>query len=115
MAESPAHKFGQVIGGLIESVVKPPLEEYCDKQGLYNARLGRTIQRILVIPLYGRINKFTSVEEALHFLDRHAIYEGSGEFRKYEILVEFSNGSKIDAFFTSKSEVRDFLSFVTTR
>jgi hypothetical protein len=80
-----------------------------------DARLGRTIRRIVVIPLYGRINEFISVEEALDFLDRHAIYEGSGEFRKYEIVVEFSNGSRIDAFFSSKSEVRDFLSFVTTR
>ncbi len=26
MAESPAHKFGQVIGGLLESVVRPQLE-----------------------------------------------------------------------------------------
>ena len=35
MAESPAHKFGQVVGGLIESVVRPQLEEFCEKQGLY--------------------------------------------------------------------------------
>ena len=35
MAESPAHKFGQVIGGLLESVVMPPLEQFCEKQGLY--------------------------------------------------------------------------------
>jgi hypothetical protein len=41
MAESPAHKFGQVIGNLIESVVKPPLEEYCEQQGLYLDHQGR--------------------------------------------------------------------------
>ena len=29
MAESPAHKFGQVIGGLLESVVRPQLEAFC--------------------------------------------------------------------------------------
>jgi hypothetical protein len=80
-----------------------------------DARLGRFIQRVLVVPLYGRANEFTSIEDAIKFLDAHAIYEGSGEFRKYEILVEFSNGDKVDAFFNTKQKVREFLSFVSTQ
>ena len=35
MAESPAHRFGQVIGELLESVVLPQLELFCGKQSLY--------------------------------------------------------------------------------
>src|SRR3972149_4853370 len=35
MAESPAHKFGQVIGGVLESGIRPQLEEFCHQQGLY--------------------------------------------------------------------------------
>lgn len=35
MAESPAHKFGQMIGGLLESVVQPPLAEFCERHSLY--------------------------------------------------------------------------------
>lgn len=42
----------------------------------------------------------------------HPIYEGSGEFRKYEVQVEFSNGDKIDAFFDSKQRVHEFLNLV---
>ncbi len=80
-----------------------------------DARLGRSIHRVLIVPLYGRANEFSTIEEALQFLDAHAIYEGSGEFRKYEILVEFSNGDKIDAFFSTKQKVREFLSFVSTQ
>ena len=80
-----------------------------------NARLGRFIRRIIVIPLYGRSNEFPSVSEALKFLDVHAIYEGSGDFRKYEIFVEFSNGDKVDASLSSKQQVRDFLSFINTQ
>lgn len=80
-----------------------------------DARLGRSIHRIVVIPLYGRANEFATIEEALTFLDAHAIYEGSGEFRKYEILVEFSNGDKVDAFFNTKQKVHEFLSFVSTQ
>lgn len=35
MAESPSHRFGQVIGELLESVVRPHLESFCATQGLY--------------------------------------------------------------------------------
>jgi hypothetical protein len=80
-----------------------------------DARLGRSIHRVLIVPLYGRVNEFSTIEEALQFLDAHAIYEGSGEFRKYEILVEFSNGDKVDAFFSTKQKVHEFLSFVSTQ
>jgi len=35
MAESPAHRFGQVIGELLEAVVLPQLDAFCKNQGLY--------------------------------------------------------------------------------
>jgi hypothetical protein len=75
-------------------------------------RLGRHVTRVIVIPLYGRVNEFATIEAALQFLDAHMIYEGSGEFRKYEIHVEFSNGDKVDAFIESKNKVKGFLEFV---
>jgi len=75
-------------------------------------RLSRYITRVVVIPLYGRVNEFATIEDALRFLDGHRIYEGSGEFRKYEIRVEFSNGDKVDAFMEAKDRVKEFLDFV---
>jgi len=33
--------------------------------------------------------------------------------RKYEVLIEFSTGDKIDASFDSKQRVREFLNLVT--
>lgn len=35
MAQSPAHRFGQLIGELLESVVLPQLDEFCRNEGLY--------------------------------------------------------------------------------
>lgn len=78
-----------------------------------NRRLGRNVSRVLVIPLYGRINEFATIKDAIQFLDQHRIYEGSGEFRKYEVQVEFSNGDKVQAFLDSKQRVREFLEFVS--
>lgn len=78
-----------------------------------NQRLGRNVIRVVVIPLYGRINTFLAIEDAIKFLDQHRIYEGSGDFRKYEVRVQFSNGDKVEAFLDSKIRVREFLEFVS--
>jgi hypothetical protein len=75
-------------------------------------RLGRGVDRVVVIPLYGRVNEFATIEDAVRFLDQHLIYEGSGEFRKYEIRVDFSNGDKVEASIEAKDKVKEFLDFV---
>lgn len=75
-------------------------------------RLGRHVTSVIIVPLYGRVNAFATIEEALRFLDAHMIYEGSGVFRKYEVRVEFSNGDRVEASFDTKTRVRDFLEFV---
>ena len=40
MAESPAHRFGQIIGEVLEAAVVPLLIEFADKHGLYLDRKG---------------------------------------------------------------------------
>jgi len=35
MAESPAHKFGQIIGNLLEETMRPLLQEFCAQRGFY--------------------------------------------------------------------------------
>jgi hypothetical protein len=68
---------------------------------------------VLLIPLYGRSNQFATLEAALRFLDAHSIYEGSGEFRRYEVQIEFSNGDRVQGSFDSKYGAREFLEFVS--
>lgn len=75
-------------------------------------RLRRHVTRVVVIPLYGRVNEFATIEDALQFLDGHMVYEGSEDFRKYEIRVEFSNSDKVEAFMEAKNKVKEFLEFV---
>ena len=80
-----------------------------------DARLGHHVRRVLLIPLYSRINEFAALDGAIDFLDAHPIYEGSGEFRKYEIRVEFSNGDKVEASFVAKEKEREFLRVIATQ
>jgi hypothetical protein len=75
-------------------------------------RLDRMVEKVVVIPLYGRSTEFATIDDALRFLDQHHIYEGSGEFRKYEVLISFSNGDRVEGSFKDKAKVRDFLQFI---
>ena len=40
MATSPAHKFGQLIGDLLEEVMQPLLQDFCDHRKLYLDKKG---------------------------------------------------------------------------
>ncbi len=35
MAESPSHRFGQIVGNLLEDILRPVLERFCKERGLY--------------------------------------------------------------------------------
>lgn len=78
-------------------------------------RIDRHVTRVVIVPLYGRTNVFSTLDDALRFLDSHMIYEGSGDFRKYEVRVEFSNGDRVEASFDTKTRVKTFLEFVTSQ
>lgn len=45
MAQSPAHKFGQIIGDFLESILGSLLSEFADRKGLYLDRAGVRLAR----------------------------------------------------------------------
>ncbi|HQL49674.1 MAG TPA: DNA methylase [Kiritimatiellia bacterium] len=75
-------------------------------------RLDRMVEKVIVIPLYGRSNEFATIDDALRFLDGHSVYEGCGDFRKYEVFISFTNGDRVEGSFKDKTKVREFLQFV---
>jgi len=40
MANSPSHKFGQIIGDLLEEIMTPPLQQFCNQRGFYLDKKG---------------------------------------------------------------------------
>src|SRR4030066_1919724 len=68
MAESPAHRFGQLIGELLEAVVLPQLEAFCKNQGLYldhqkKTRPARTGKKVTWEDHYGNVHDLDFVIE----------------------------------------------------
>jgi hypothetical protein len=75
--------------------------------------LDRYILRIVIIPLHGRQSEFSSLEDAIAFIQKYnQQLNKEGCFQKFEIIVQYNNGDKIDASFTEKAGIIDFLNYV---
>ena len=87
-------------------------EKLEDFMASLSQRLDRMVEKVVIIPLYGRSNEFSTIDDAMEFLDRHPIGEDCADFRKYEVLIAFSNGDRLEGSFKDKAKVREFLQFV---
>ena len=77
------------------------------------ATLDRQIEQIILIPLHGQQSEFETVTDAITFVTNYR--EDSlrdGTFRKYEIIVRYTNNDKIDASFQDKEKAVAFLRYV---
>lgn len=76
------------------------------------AVLDRVVEKLLVIPLYGAESEFNCISDAVSFLRDYQPNLAKGAFRKFEIVVRFSNGDSIDASFKNQADAERFLSYL---
>lgn len=77
------------------------------------ATLDRQIEQIILVPLHGKQNEFGSIEEAITFVNSYrddVLHDGG--FRKYEIIVRYNNGDKVEASFKDKDKAIGFLHYI---
>jgi len=75
--------------------------------------LDRQIDRIILIPLHGQQNEFTTVTDVIMYVTSYSENElREGGFKKYEIIVRYSNDDKIDASFQNKEKAIAFLHYI---
>ncbi|WP_058569519.1 DNA methylase [Xylella fastidiosa] len=75
--------------------------------------IDRVVLRIIVVPLHGAENSFESVDAAKQFLAEHDQNKAERrEFRKYEIIVRYSNSDRVEASFEDKAAALDFLAYI---
>ena len=81
--------------------------------GRLQSRIDRRIEPVTLIALHGEESEFHNIEDAVAFIGK---YEESssqhGMFRKFEVIVKYSNGDKIDASFQAKHLAISFLKYV---
>lgn len=75
--------------------------------------LDRKIDSVILIPLHGGESKFGSIDDAIIFIQEYDETSSQyGTFRKYEVIVRYSNGDKIEAAFSVKPKAVEFLRYV---
>lgn len=76
------------------------------------ACLSRSVQKVIVVPLYGTANNFSSIQDAMTFLDVYMVSDSLHEFHRYEVMITFTNGDRTDGSFKDKNRAKEFLRFV---
>jgi len=77
------------------------------------ATLDRQIEQIILIPLHGQQSEFGTVADAITFVTNYRENTlRDGAFRKYEIIVRYTNNDKIDASFQDKEKAVAFLRYI---
>ena len=88
---------------------KKRFDEFLDE---LSCVLDRLLDQLIVIPLFGNENEFSTFTDAIAFVEEFVEGENGGDFRKYEIIAKYSNGDSIDASFRSKEDVLKFLRYL---
>lgn len=69
----------------------------------------RFIVSIGVLPLHGVLSSLSSVREAIDFVESYQHDKGNVPVIKYEIVVRYNNGDKVEGVFHSKETTIEFL------
>ena len=81
--------------------------------GRLQSTLDQQIEKVILIPLYGQQNEFTIVSDAIAFVANYQeVSQQGGAFRKFEIIVHYSNNDKIEASFRDKENAINFLQYI---
>ncbi|MBD2163845.1 hypothetical protein H6G04_05435 [Calothrix membranacea FACHB-236] len=87
-------------------VSKSEVDQFMDK--LRNC-LERYIAKITLIPLFGTKYEFQNLDDALTELNTIDIDHPSGQFERFEVIIDYSNNDTIRATFQNKTLLADFL------
>ena len=96
-----------IISGL-RAAHRVQIDEFLEK---LKKKLLRHVENISIIPLFGKEYEFNTVAEVVSFINSHTPLNTDGAFRRYEIIVKYSNGDKLEASFSDKSEAERFLNY----
>jgi hypothetical protein len=69
----------------------------------------KLINKIIITSLYGEGKCFLDVSAAIGFIEKYNESIAEGEFKRYKVIVEYSNSDRIDAEFVSKGKIIRFL------
>jgi hypothetical protein len=75
----------------------------------FSNSVSRFIERIIIIPLHGNEAISKSITDAIDFLKEYSENKSKLPLAKYEIIIRYSAGDKIEASFKNKKDTIAFL------
>ena len=69
----------------------------------------RQISSVRIIPLHGLVRDCVNVGEAITFIEQYDEAGSHGPLVKYEVIIRYDNGDKIDAEFDGRGTTIEFL------
>lgn len=76
---------------------------------LLSDSVSRFIERIIILPLHGQETVSNSVNEAIDFLKKYSEDKPKLPLSKYEIIIKYNTGDRIEASFKDKKDTIKFL------
>ena len=101
----PSTSKKKIIDDLLE-VNKTQIENFIKE---LKDSLNRTISSIYILPLFGTGMVFSDADSATEFIRSFKETAQNNEFIRYDIVVKYSNGDKLEASYSKKSEALAFL------
>lgn len=96
----------RVAQGLVK-INSDAIKEFLEALG---AAITRKIETVRILALHGKTVQWTSIDQAIAYIESYdEDDEGSKPVAKYEILIRYSNGDRIEAQFADKARSIQFL------
>jgi hypothetical protein len=77
--------------------------------GSLSKSVSRFIERVIILPLHGQESTANTVTEAIDFLKKYLEDKPKLPLVKYEVIIKYNTGDRIEASFKDKSDTIKFL------
>lgn len=94
---------------LANELLKTNKEEVSKFFDLLSYSVSCFIERIIIVPLYGEEALTISINEAIDYIKQHTEKKANLPFAKYEIIIRYNTGNKIEGTFNDKISSIKFL------
>ena len=71
--------------------------------------VSRFIERIIILPLHGQESTLNTITEAIDFLNKYSEDKPKLPLVKYEVIIKYNTGDRIEASFQDKKDTIKFL------
>lgn len=84
-------------------------EEVVDFFDSLSKSISRFVERVIILPLHGEESSSNSIGEAISFLKAYTEDRSKLPVAKYEVIIKYNTGDRIDASFKDKKDAIRFL------